>query len=300
MTEKRDADAGTPEWVERQDDTAVSSEAQPELAERGESGETTDSERAAEDEWYATADAQSVHAGGGATIGSNDWSDEPAFERAAAHEVDSAAADRNAAVIAAEADRLAAERAARKEARVAALTPLTEAPVPAERATPALVSDQGVAPAVVVKRSTDGFLGSLGLFLLRLVTAGIVGLSGVNKLLDPTRAADVYANTILPQPALVALGVGVVEVAIALALVFGLLTRVAGLGLALVAGGTLALVLWGPWSPFQPGAARFVGDFELLLAAIGVLFLCVGGGGWAVDGGLRRRREADRRASDVA
>jgi len=299
MTEKRDSDAGTPE---RFDDTV-------DRVEPGHDGEDTPAGRAAEDAWYDTADPDAVRGGEAATIGSNDWEDDAAFARASTTEAPeptepteaaAAPAGPTDAALAAEAERLAAERAARREARMAALAPLNEplAPVGAAGAGPRPV--EAPAPTTVVRRSTDGFLGSLGLFLLRLVTAAIVGIQGVNKLLDPAKAAEVYANTVLPQPSLVALAVGAAEVGIAIALVFGLLTRLAGLGLALVAGGTLAFVLWGPWSPFEPGLTGFVGDFELLLAAVGVLFLSVGGGGWAVDRGFRRRREAVRQAREVA
>lgn len=290
MTEKRDTDAAAAEPADRRDETV-------DLVEPGHDGEETAAERAAEDAWYDTADPDAVRRDrAGTTLTGSEWADEPGPDP----DPDPGPGD---AALAAEAERLAAERAARREARLAALAPLTEPLTPAPSAGVGGAAPRPVdtaAPVTVVRRSTDGFLGSLGLFALRLVTAAIVGLQGVTALLDPTRAAEVYANTVLPQPSLVALGVGAAQVAVAIALVFGLLTRLAGLGLALIAGGILAFVLWGPWSPFVPGQAGFVGDFELLLAAVGVLFLTVGGGGWAVDRGFRRRREADRLAREVA
>jgi uncharacterized membrane protein YphA (DoxX/SURF4 family) len=191
-----------------------------------------------------------------------------------------------------EEQRLAAERAARKEARDAALA--ASAPVP-------LVAP--VAP-VVVKRTTDGFFGSLGLFLLRLVVAAIFAIRGLNMLTDLAGTQQLFAQTVIPEPAIMSIVTGVACLLIALALVLGLLTRVAGLGVALIAGGSLAFVQWGAaWSPMlpaQPGQPGFLGETELLLAAVGILLLCVGGGGWGLDRSFRSSRAADKAAKEAA
>ena len=192
-----------------------------------------------------------------------------------------------------ERERLEAERRARRDARVAALHPQPE-PVAEQTAVGPVPQVAEVAPARPAVRTTDRFLPSLGLFTLRLALAAIVGVHGLDKLLNPQRAAEVFATTVLPQPQLLALGVGVTEIAIAIALVFGLLTRVAGLATAVVAGGTLAFVLWGPWSPFVAGRVGFVGELEVLLAAAGILLFATGGGGWSLDRGFRARRTAER------
>ena len=210
----------------------------------------------------------------------------------------------------AERERLVAERAARREARLAALAPAPE-PEPQFHAAPA--ADTAAAPVAagatavselpvrtetltVIQRSNDKFAGSLGLFLLRLVVAAIVGIRGLYHLLNLPATTELIQNTVIPAPSIMAIVLGAAEVAIAIALVFGLLTRVAGLGLMLVAGGALGFVLWGPWSPFTAGQAGFTGELELLLVAVGLLFLLVGGGGWSVDHGFRARR-ADARAA---
>lgn len=202
-------------------------------------------------------------------------------------------ADAGTTAVRREQERLAAERQARRDARLAALNP---APQPAPDQVDA-APDATASPAVVAprgRRTTDRFLPSLGLFLLRVALTAIVGIHGLDKLLNPQRAAEVFATTILPQPQLVSMVVGVAEVGIAIALLFGLMTRLAGLGAALIAGGTLAFVLWGPWSPFVAGRPGFVGELEVLLVAAGFLLLCTGGGGWAIDHGFRARRAADR------
>lgn len=202
------------------------------------------------------------------------------------------AEDAHAAAVRREQERLDAERQARRDARLAALNPPQQVAVP-DAAAPATPVHAPVA-APRARRTTDRFLPSFGLFVLRLAVAAIMGIHGLDKLLNPQRASEVFATTVLPQPQLLALVVGVAEVGIAIALVFGLLTRVAGFGTALVAGGALAFVLWGPWSPFIPGRPGFVGELEVMLTAAGILLLCTGAGGWAIDRGFRARRSADR------
>lgn len=162
----------------------------------------------------------------------------------------------------------------------ASLSPIPSEPVVTER--------------VVTRRNTDRFGPSLGLFVLRLVTAAIMGVHGIQKLLNLPGTTAMIEQTVIPYPSIMAIVVGAAEVAIAIALVFGLMTRVAGLGVLLVAGGALAFVLWGNWNPFVPGQSGFTGELELLLAAVGLLLLFTGGGGWAVDRGFRARRAADR------
>lgn len=182
-----------------------------------------------------------------------------------------------------EEQKLAAERAARRDARVAALA----APAPMPVVAPA--------PVVVHKRTNDKFWGSLGLFLLRLVLAGIFAVRGLNILTDIPAAQAQFATTIIPEPGIMAIVTGVACELIALALLLGLLTRVAGLGIALIAGGALAFVYWGTWSVFVPGRPGFLGEYELLLATVGLLLLLIGGGGWSLDRAFRAGRERDKR-----
>ncbi|HHU39972.1 MAG TPA: DoxX family protein, partial [Propionibacterium sp.] len=148
----------------------------------------------------------------------------------------------------------------------------------------------------VTERSTDKFAGSLGLFLLRLVTAAIIGVHGLQHLLDLPGTTEMIQTTVLPASSILSVVLGAAEVAIAIALVFGLLTRLAGLGLALVAGGALAFVQWGASNPFRGGEAGFTGELELLLVGVGILFMLVGAGGWSVDHGFRARK---RQAADA-
>lgn len=185
-------------------------------------------------------------------------------------------------VVSAEEQKLAAERAARREARALALG----ATAPVAVAAPA--------PIVITKRTTDRFVESLGLLIMRWVTAAILAVHGMNQLTDIPATQALFAKTIIPEPEIMAIVTGVASLLIALALVLGLLTRVAGVGVALIAGGALAFVQWGNWSPFIPGHPGFLGELELLLAAAGLMFATVGAGGWSLDRSFRAGRDKDK------
>ncbi len=170
--------------------------------------------------------------------------------------------------------KLAAERAARREARKAALA----------------AADVRTAPEAVVvsRRGIDGFSGAFSLLLVRLVVAAIMAVHGLAFVTDPVAAQQLFATTILPEPAIMAAVTGYASLAIAVALLFGLLTRAAGFGVLLIAVGALTFVLWGDGRPFIASRAGFVGELELLLAAVGLLLLCIGGGRFSLDRGFRR------------
>ena len=188
-----------------------------------------------------------------------------------------------------EAQKLAAERAARKEARDAALAAVAPVPVIAPE------------PVIVQHRTNDKFFGAFGIFALRLVVAGVFAVRGYQMLGDLAGTQERIASTLLaPYAQILAIVVGAAHLLIALALLLGLLTRVAGLGVLLVAGGALAFVWWGPWSLFVAGQQGFLGELELVLAAVGLLFLCIGGGGWSIDRSFRSARAKDKAARQLA
>jgi putative oxidoreductase len=139
------------------------------------------------------------------------------------------------------------------------------------------------------KRTTDKFAGSAGLFLVRVVAAGIIGLHGFAKALDLGAVQRVLAQTVIPEPVIMSYVLTGAEVAIALALLFGLLTRLAGLGLAAIGIGALVFVHWVT-NPFTGN--QLTGELELLLGAVGLLFVCLGAGGWSIDRAFRRRAAA--------
>ena len=62
--------------------------------------------------------------------------------------------------------------------------------------------------------------------------AAILAVRGLNLLTDIPAAQASFAKTIIPDPGIMAIVTGVAALLIALSLVLGLLTRVAGLGIA--------------------------------------------------------------------
>ena len=189
--------------------------------------------------------------------------------------------------VSAEQARLERERQARREARLAALAPGAEEDPLAPEAAPVVVPR--------VTDATDRFWGSLGLFGLRAATAMIMFVHGLNGVITPKPVLQTWSNTVLPAGAVrfVAVGVPWLELLIAALLVVGLATRAAGLLLLGLMAGTLALVMWGPWTIFEPGGAGFLGEHELLLAAAGLVFVTLGAGAWSFDAMLRRGRERE-------
>jgi len=146
-------------------------------------------------------------------------------------------------------------------------------------------------------RTTDKFLPSLGLFALRVTAAAVMGVHGVQKLLTMDQTAQFFGTltffgTALPYPSVLALITGVAEALIAVALLFGFLTRIAGFGMLLISLGALLMVkMTVVPNPLAPGApSGFSGETELLLAGAAILLLCVGGGSWALDRIFRRGR----------
>lgn len=152
------------------------------------------------------------------------------------------------------------------------------------------------APPVAQKRVTDKFFGSLGLFALRLVAAAVLAVYGYQHLSDIGSFTDYVTKVGLPSPHYLAWGIAICEVLGAVALLFGALTRVAGLGLAALMVCALVFVKWGAVNPFQAGTAGFIGELELVLAGLGLAILCLGGGRWSIDGSVRIGRERARAA----
>lgn len=189
-----------------------------------------------------------------------------------------------AAAAASQADDAAALRAQEKAERDRSLGKVSNA--------------DAVAPTgpVIKKHTNDRFPGSLGLFLLRIVTAGIMGVHGYQKLTDIASTQAFFTQVGIPSPHYAAWVAGICEVLAAVALVFGCLTRIAGLGVAAIAILALVTVKWGAKNPFVAGQSGFTGEFELLLAGVGVLFLFLGGGRWGLDGQWRANRRKAKAA----
>ncbi len=144
--------------------------------------------------------------------------------------------------------------------------------------------------------TTDRFFPSFSLFVLRLVTASILGVTSWQILgsgVDET-ANFLAGYPLIPEPRLVAWILGFTLAALALLLVIGLLQRLVGLLLLAIAVATLTFIRWGSFSIFQADTSGFLGDRDLLLAAVGLLLLGMGGGRWGIDGAFRASRAASK------
>ena len=151
-----------------------------------------------------------------------------------------------------------------------------------------------------VRVTTDRFFPSLSLFVLRLVTASILGLTSWQILGSGVDATANYLGgfPLIPEPRLVAWILGFTLGALALLLVIGLLQRFAGFLLLVVAVAALTFIRWGNFSIFTPETAGFLGDKDLLLAAVGLVLLGMGGGRWGIDGAFRASRAASKAESE--
>jgi hypothetical protein len=146
--------------------------------------------------------------------------------------------------------------------------------------------------------TTDRPLASFGLFFLRLVSAAILVILAYQGLTNVDGTAEALSRTHLPEPRLMVWVGGFLLAAMAFLLVIGLLQRVVGVLLLVMAICSLAFIRWGAFSPFLPGLDGFLGDRDLLLGAVGLLLICLGGGGWGIDAAFRRSREASREDRD--
>lgn len=150
------------------------------------------------------------------------------------------------------------------------------------------------APEMVAKPArlaNDRFAGSLGLFLLRIITAVVIGVRGLQIVLDNPGSALTLTDLGLASYAnLAAWGLGIGMLVLAVMLIFGFGTRFAGLLVAVLAIAMVIFLRWGDFNIFMEGAEGFAGDFELLLAGAGLLFTFLGSGGWSIDGGMRAAR----------
>ncbi|SDZ01780.1 Uncharacterized membrane protein YphA, DoxX/SURF4 family [Tessaracoccus flavus] len=147
-----------------------------------------------------------------------------------------------------------------------------------------------------IRRGVGPF-GSFGLFVLRLVTALILGVVGYQVLNSIDATTDYLAQQpLIPEPRLVAWIVGFGLAAMAVLLVIGLAVRVVGFLIAAVAVASLVLLRWGQFSIFVENMEGFRGDHDLLLAAVGIALLSLGGGRFGIDGAVVKARETAREA----
>ena len=126
----------------------------------------------------------------------------------------------------------------------------------------------------------------LGLAVLRIITGTIFAAHGAQKLFvyGFEGVAGGFANMGIPFPTLVGPMVGLLEFVGGLALITGLLTRLAGTGLAINMLGAFLLVHL-PAGFFMPDGYEFV----LLLGASALTLTVSGAGRYSIDALIGRR-----------
>lgn len=134
--------------------------------------------------------------------------------------------------------------------------------------------------------STYKALPSFGFFLFRLIVATVIGIRAWQHITRLTATRTMWEATVLQSPGTVAWVQIGLEIAIAVMLVLGLGTRIAGVLLLVLSMAQLLFVQWGAVNPFQPGAPDFIGVVDVLLAGVGILLATVGGGRAAIDGAI--------------
>ena len=129
----------------------------------------------------------------------------------------------------------------------------------------------------------------LALLMVRLVTGVIFIAHGWQKLflLGPAGVAQAFGGMGVPFPGVVGPAIGVIEILGGTAIIFGLLTRLASLGLAGDALGALILV-HAKNGFFVPGGIEFV----MLLAANALALAVAGAGQYSIDA-MRAGRRSD-------
>jgi putative oxidoreductase len=127
----------------------------------------------------------------------------------------------------------------------------------------------------------------LALLLLRIVIGGVFIAHGWQKLFifGPDGAAKAFAEMGVPLPAITAPTIGVIEILAGAALVFGILTRLASLGLACDALGAIVF-FHSKHGFFVPMGIEFV----MSLATVALALAIAGAGEYSIDALVAGRR----------
>ena len=131
---------------------------------------------------------------------------------------------------------------------------------------------------------------SLTLFIFRIVIATLLSIRATQELLHFTATKNLWATSILPQPAVLAVVQVIIEYLIALLLLLGLANRVAGVMMVVVYIGVLSFVTWGAVNPFVNGVLGFRGEFEVMMTTCGLVLAGIGGGRVAIDATVHKAR----------
>jgi uncharacterized membrane protein YphA (DoxX/SURF4 family) len=133
--------------------------------------------------------------------------------------------------------------------------------------------------------------GDLAPLLLRLAIGATFVASGLDKAAAPERAAALFRSLDLPSPEMLGPVVGVIELVGGLALLAGLLTRVASLVLAVEMAVVLVLVRASDVMAARSLVDAFVAvRLEVILALAAVALALIGSGRFALDSMIARFR----------
>ena len=140
--------------------------------------------------------------------------------------------------------------------------------------------------------STSFHRSSIGLGILRVVVGAVFIAHGAQKLFvfGIGGVTQSFAGMGVPLPGVAAPLVAGLEFVGGIALVVGLLTRLAALGLAFDMLGAIVLV-HARNGFFLPMGVEFV----LLLMGAALVLVIAGAGGYSIDGAIARRRFVPRR-----
>ena len=152
------------------------------------------------------------------------------------------------------------------------------------------VSEDDVTVPPPERHINDRFIGSVGLALIRLVLAAVLGVRGIQVLWNIPATTTWLEDRSIPYAAPIAWALGALLVIITLLLILGFGVRLAGLLTAALAISMLVFVQWGYANPFVAGQAGFTGDWDVMVAGVGLALFCLGSGGWAVDAAMRFNR----------
>ena len=151
-------------------------------------------------------------------------------------------------------------------------------------------ADVVAAPPTYAPPSVYRAWPSLTLFIFRIVIATLLSIRATQELLHFTASKNLWATSILPQPAVLAVVQVIIEYLIALLLLLGLANRVAGVLMVVVYISVLSFVTWGAVNPFVNGVLGFRGEFEVMMTACGLVLAGLGGGRVAIDATVHKAR----------